>query len=77
MDNERGWDPDIKKFLLKVLNSVSLGLLWLMACATAGLYYGFAYTAGKPLIYTILFYAGMLISLFFLVRHLYHTWKEQ
>ncbi|HUR67344.1 MAG TPA: hypothetical protein VMZ03_13420 [Chitinophagaceae bacterium] len=76
MDNERGWDPDVKKFLLKVLNSISLGLLWLMACATAGLYYGLAYSAGKPLIYTILFYAGMLISLLLLIRYFYNTWKN-
>jgi len=70
------WDPEVKKFFLKILNSISLGLFWLMACATAGLYYELGYTNGKPVIYTILFYAGMLISLFFLVRYLYNTWKS-
>jgi FtsH-binding integral membrane protein len=75
MDNERGWDPDVKKFLLKVLNSISLGLLWLMACATAGIYYGLAY--GKPLIYTILFYVLMLASLVLLTRYLLKIWKKE
>jgi hypothetical protein len=70
------WDPEVKKFFLKILNSISLGLLWLMACATAGLYYELGYTNGKPVIYTILFYTGMLISLFFLIRYLYNTWKS-
>jgi hypothetical protein len=77
MDNERGWNPDVKKFLLKVLNSISLGLLWLMACATAGIYYELGYSNGKPVIYTILFYTGMLISLLLLIRYLYNTWKNR
>jgi hypothetical protein len=71
------WDPDVKKFLLKVLNSVSLVLLWMMASATAGIYFELGYTNGKPLIYTILFYAGMSISLLLLVRYLYKTWKKE
>ena len=72
---ERNWDPEIKKFFVKILNSVALGLFWMMACAIAGIYYEFGYTNGKPLIYTIIFYAGMVISLFFLIRYLYKTWK--
>ena len=70
------WDPDVKKFLLKVLNSVSLVLLWMMTCATAGIYFELAYTNGKPVVYTILFYAGMFITLILLLRYLYNTWKS-
>lgn len=73
---EQESDPGVKKFFLKILNSISLVLLWMMACATAGIYFELGYTNGKPLIYTILFYAGMLISLFLLVRYLYNTWKD-
>jgi hypothetical protein len=73
---EQGWDPDVKKFFLKVLNSICMGLLWMMACAVAGIYYGLAYTAGKPIIYTILFYAGMLTSLLLLIRYFYRVWKD-
>jgi len=71
------WDPGVKKFFVKILNSIALGLFWMMACATAGLYYELGYTNGKPVIYTLLFYAGMLISLFFLIRYLYKTWKSE
>jgi hypothetical protein len=71
------WDPDVKKFLLKVLNSVSLVLLWMMASATAGIYFELGYTNGKPLIYTILFYSVMVISLLFLVSYLYKTWEKE
>jgi hypothetical protein len=70
------WDPDVKKFLLKVLNLISLVLFWMMACVTAGIYFELGYTNGKPLIYTILFYAGMLITLVLLIRYLYNKWKN-
>jgi hypothetical protein len=74
---EQGWDPDVKKYLRKVMGSLSWGLLWLIACATAGIYYELGYRAGKPVIYTILFYTGMLISLLFLIRYFYNTWKKE
>jgi hypothetical protein len=75
MERERNWDPGVKKFFIKILNSVSLGLLWMMASATAGIYYELGYSNGKPVIYTIIFYAVMLISLFFLIRYLIKTWR--
>jgi hypothetical protein len=77
MDNERGWDPDVKKFLLKVLNSISLGLLWLMGSVTAGIYYKLAYAGDNPLIYTILFYVILVVTLALLIRYLLNLWKKE
>jgi hypothetical protein len=74
---ESGWDPNVKEFLLKILNSISLVLLWLIACATAGIYFELGYTNGKPLIYTIIFYTVMAVTLFLLLRQLYKTWKKE
>jgi predicted membrane channel-forming protein YqfA (hemolysin III family) len=74
---ESGWDPDIKEFLLKILNSISLVLLWLIACATAGIYFELGYANGKPIIYTIIFYIVMAVTLFLLLRQLYKTWKKE
>jgi hypothetical protein len=73
---ESGWDPDVKKFLLKILNSISLVLMWMIASATAGIYFQLGYADGKPLIYTIIFYTAMVISLIFLIGYLYKSWKE-
>lgn len=73
----RNWDPEVRKFFIKILNSIALGLMWMMACAIAGIYYELAYTNGKPFVYTILFYAGMAGSLFLLILYLYRTWKER
>ena len=74
---ESGWDPDVKKFLIKVLNSLSLVLLWMIACATAGIYFQLGHINGGPLIYTILFYSVMMITLFLLLRYLFKIWKSQ
>lgn len=70
---ERGWDPGVKRLMKKIIMSVSLTLLWLMAGVTAGIYFELAYKGG---IGTILFFIAMAASLFFLIRYLYYTWKD-
>jgi hypothetical protein len=74
---ERGWDPEIKKYFRKIIGSFTYGLLWILSCTTAGIYYQLGYRNGKPLVYTILFYTGMLITLLLLLRYLYNTWKKE
>jgi len=73
---ERGWDPDVKKYLKKVLGTVSWGLIWLIGCVTGGIYYELGYPTGKPVIGMILFYVAALVSLFLLIRYLVRTWKN-
>ncbi len=73
---ERGWDPEVKKYFRKVMSSFSLGLLWLTAMVTTGLYYRLAYADGRPVIYTVLFYIFMVVSLSLLLYYYYRTWKK-
>ncbi len=73
---EKNWDPGVKKFFVKILNTIALGLFWMLSGAIAGIYFQLGYTNGKPVIYTILFYAGMGISLIFLIRYFYKIWKN-
>jgi len=70
---EQGWDPQVKQFFLRIINTVSWGLLWLMACATAGLYFQLGYNKG---IYTIIFYALMVVTFFLLLRYFFRIWKN-
>ena len=71
---ESGWDPEIKKYFIKILNSIALGLLWLMAMLTIGLYVGMA--TEKGLLYKIIFYLLLFITLGLLLRYYYRTWKK-
>jgi hypothetical protein len=73
---EKGFDPEIKKYFRKILYSFSFGLLWMIANITAGIYYGLAYKSNRPFIFTILFYMGLVLSLAFLLRYYYRTWKK-
>jgi len=52
---EQNWDPGVKKFFVKILNSIAMSLFWMMACATAGIYFELGYTNGRPIICTIFF----------------------
>ncbi len=71
---ESGWDPDIKRYFRKVLNSFSLGLLWLMSSATAGIYFKLAYC--RPIILPVIFYTFMLGGLVLFLWYMYRTWKK-
>ena len=58
-----GMEPEVKKYLKKVLYSLMAGLLWLMVNVTTGIYYGLAFHEGKRTITNILFYIWLAISL--------------
>ena len=73
---EQGWDPEVKRYFRKIIYSFSFGLMWLMSCVTAGLYFGLAYRKDVPVIFNILFYAGLLSTLFLLLRYYYRLWRK-
>lgn len=73
---EKNWDPAVRKFFIKILNSISLGLIWILTGAIAGIYYELGFTSGKPLLTTIVFYAFMLITLVLLIFYLIKLWKN-
>ncbi|MBI3139083.1 MAG: hypothetical protein HYZ15_10890 [Sphingobacteriales bacterium] len=73
---EQGWDSDVKRFFSKILNSISLALLWALAAATAGIYFQLGWAGGKPIVFTFLFYIVAVLGLLGLIRYLYRTWKK-
>jgi hypothetical protein len=73
---EQGWDPEVKRYFRKIISSFSFGLLWMMSAVTAGLYFGLAYRSDISVVYVILFYVGLLGSLFLLLRYYYRLWKK-
>lgn len=69
-------DVDIVRFFIKILNSIAYIFLWIMASATVGIYLGFGYSHGQPVIYIVLFYFIMAATLVLLVRYIYRRWKK-
>ena len=72
---EQGWDPEVKKYFLKILNTISTGLLWLMSTVTAGIYFELGWTGERPLYAVILFYVIAVASFILLLRYYYRLWK--
>ncbi len=73
---EKGIEPDVRKYLLKILHSFSYGVLWITGNITAGFYFGLAFRNEKPIIFMILFYCELVVTLIFLLRYFFRTWKK-
>lgn len=75
---EQGWDPQIKTFFKKILNTISYGLLWIIGCAVAGIWFRLGYTGGvRPVLPVVCFYVVASGSLLLLLRYLVKTWKNE
>jgi hypothetical protein len=72
---EQGWDPEVRKFFVKILNTISMGLIWLLAVFTAGLYFGLA--THPNIVFALSFYAGFVITLVLLVKYLLRLWRQE
>jgi hypothetical protein len=75
-DRERNWDPDIKKFFIRILNSFAIGMMWLISVVFAGLYYELGYLSHLPLWHVIVFYLMLASTLFLVIRHILKLWRN-
>jgi hypothetical protein len=71
----RGVDPEIKKYFRKIINSFSVGALWLVCIATLGIFFQLGFIANGIKWYNILFYFVFIISMLMLIRYYYRVWK--
>lgn len=75
---EQGWDPQIRTFFKKILNSISYGLMWIMGCAVAGIWFRLGYTGGvRPVLPVVCFYVVASGTLLLLLRYLVKIWKSE
>lgn len=72
----QGMEPEAKKYLLKVLNSLCFGLMWLTLNVLGGLYWGYAIIEEKISFYNILFFTWFALSLAALLYCYYRIWKK-
>jgi TRAP-type C4-dicarboxylate transport system permease small subunit len=73
---EQGWDPDVKQYFRKILNTISVGLLWLMTAAAAGLYFGLAIPGDHIRAGNIIFYIVLVITFCLLLLYFIRLWKK-
>jgi hypothetical protein len=69
-------EPEISAYLKRVLNTISIGLLFLAVNSTLGIMYELAFFEDRIHWYNILFYVWLLASLFFLIRYYIKLWNK-
>ena len=73
---EQGMEPDVKKYLVKVLHSLSYGLLWLAINVLIGLYWDYGLISGGLTVYNVLFFTWFALSLCALLYYYYRLWRK-
>lgn len=68
-------EDDTRAFLVRVMQTVSIVLLWMMINVFLGLYKGYAFFKEQPTLANYVYYAFFLISLAVLLIHLKRKWK--
>ena len=68
-------EPDVRDFLLRIVNTISMGLVWLLVNMSVGIYYGFAFFEDKPSLGNYIFYVWFILSMVLLLRYLKKKWK--
>ena len=68
-------EPDVKAFLLLIIQTISMGMLWLLVNMTAGIYFDLGFFEGTPSVWNILYYIFFIITLLLLIRYFRNKWK--
>ena len=70
-----GMEDNTREFLVRIMQTISLLLLWLMLNVFAGMYKGLAYFEDTPGWKNYVYYVLSLASLIALILHLKRKWK--
>lgn len=70
-----GMEDDTRAFLITIIQTISVVLLWMMINVLVGLYLGYAFFEETPGWKNIVYYIAFLTTLFFLVRHIKRKWR--
>jgi hypothetical protein len=70
-----GMEPDMRDFLIRVAQTISMGLLWLLLNMTLGIYFNLGFFDNKPSVLNCGYYCFFLISLGLLIFYFVKKWK--
>jgi hypothetical protein len=69
-------EPEIKRFLLKIVRGISVTLLWLLMNILLGLWLQWAFVYDHLNVFNILYYLWVLLSLPALIYYIVRLWKS-
>ncbi len=70
-------EPEMKLYFKKIMNSFSIGLLWMLSVFTSGLFFELGIIKNNWKWYNLVFYFFALLSLVGLLYFLYKLWKKE
>lgn len=73
----QGWDPEVRDFFRKILNSFGVFVTWLLFVSTLGLFMRMGYINGKWHWQNTVFYVFFLVSFSFVLLFLFRTWRNK
>ena len=69
-------EPGVRKYLIRIVNTISIFLLWMAVNSCAGIMYGAAYLESSFTTTNVIFYTWLLLSTGLLFWYLYNKWKD-
>jgi uncharacterized SAM-binding protein YcdF (DUF218 family) len=72
-----GMDPEVKRYFLKIVNSFSIAMLWLLIFMTAGLYFRLGLINDQIEWYNITYYIFVFASLVWLLFYYKRVWSNK
>ncbi|HMJ46293.1 MAG TPA: hypothetical protein VK498_03145 [Ferruginibacter sp.] len=70
-----GMEDDTRKFLILIVNTIAIVLLWMIIQVLAGIYFELGFFQTSPGWKNILYYIFFAGTLFLMIRYLKKKWK--
>ena len=71
-----GMEDDTRIFLITIMQTVSLLILWLLINIFVGLYLQYGLFENAPSLKNIIYYTVFIAGCFFLFKHVKKKWKK-
>jgi len=68
-------EPDVRAFLITIMQTISMALLWMLVNMSIGIYYGFGFFEGHPNWKNYIFYVWFLASFAWLINYFRKKWR--
>lgn len=68
-------EDETREFLVRILNTIAIVLVWMMVNVFMGIYKGYAFFEAKPDWTNYVYYFFFLASIIILIIHLKRKWK--
>lgn len=72
----QGWDPEVKEYFQKIMNSFAMGALWLLLIGLSGFAFKLAIIKDGVRWYNLVYYGVFLLSLSLLLLFYYRVWRK-